>query len=367
MQRLLTKPVTWAASRFTASPDKRLVFEALTKLYQETIEHPGEKKGTMLQFDPLNDRIIIFSDHHKGTRNGADDFATNEPCYLAALDYYEAQHFYYINLGDSEELWENNILAIMKPNKATFAKERLFIDRNAFCKIYGNHDSLLRFDPLAHAYLKQMYGTSIRVFGGIVLRATLTSGTHIDLLCTHGHQGDNKSDGNWFSAWFVSAIWAPLQSFLQINPNTPSNSNELKSQHNQYMYEWSETQQNVVLVTGHTHQPVFNSLTHLERLYLQLEEAQASQDSAAIKRIESELPKREQQYTFVNANFRSLKPTYFNAGCCCFNNGNITGLEISDGYVRLVKWTCEKDGQPKRVVAEQSLLSEIAAKITSKG
>jgi hypothetical protein len=32
---------------------------------------------------------------------------------------------------------------------------------------------------------------------------------------THGHQGDLQSDGNWFSKWFVSSIWGPLQGYLR--------------------------------------------------------------------------------------------------------------------------------------------------------
>lgn len=30
-------------------------------------------------------RIVIFSDHHKGARDGADDFERCEPAYCAAL------------------------------------------------------------------------------------------------------------------------------------------------------------------------------------------------------------------------------------------------------------------------------------------
>ena len=31
-------------------------------------------------------------------------------------------------------------------------------------------------------------------------------------------------------------------------------------------------------------------------------------------------------------------PCYFNTGCCSFPDGDITGLEIADGQVRLVRW-----------------------------
>ena len=33
--------------------------------------------------DIERDRLVVFSDHHKGQRDGADDFAICEPSYLA--------------------------------------------------------------------------------------------------------------------------------------------------------------------------------------------------------------------------------------------------------------------------------------------
>jgi len=95
-----------------------------------------------------------------------------------------------------------------------------------------------------------------------------------------------QSDGNAFSKWFVSNVWGPLQNFIGINPNTPSTNDNVKTLHNLFMYEWSCSQPQTVLITGHTHQPVFNSLTHLERLYLQLEEATAKKDTIAIEKIQ---------------------------------------------------------------------------------
>ena len=52
---------------------------------------------------PLHDtdRYIIFSDHHKGARNEADDFRPCEHTYLAALDYYLAEGYTLIVLGET--------------------------------------------------------------------------------------------------------------------------------------------------------------------------------------------------------------------------------------------------------------------------
>jgi len=264
---LLTRPVTWLANKVSSSPKRENVMSSLSKLYLESVDQPGKKSGSMFHFDPQEKSIIIFSDQHKGTRNGADDFAASADNYMAALDYYYHNNFFYVNLGDSEELWENNISNIIKHNEAVFAKEKLFVGSNMYCKIIGNHDLYWKNDPFAQKQIKKIYDREVKIFEGIVLRVQLKE-KWIDIFCTHGHQGDAQSDGNWFSKWFVSYIWGPLQSFLDINTNSTSANDENKTLHNQMMYEWSIAQKNVLLITGDTHQPVFNSLTHLERLYL---------------------------------------------------------------------------------------------------
>jgi hypothetical protein len=129
------------------------------------------------------------------------------------------------------------------------------------------------------------------------------------------------------------------------------------------MYEWSAAQQDIVLITGHTHQPVFNSLTHLERLYLNMEEAIQKKDEVGMAKIKKEIPRRKKEYDYVNSSFRTMKPSYFNSGCCCFEDGTITGLEIADGSIRLVRWTYV-DGIPTRKVAEEESLLTLSNRIT---
>lgn len=48
-------------------------------------------------------RIVIFSDHHRGVRDGADDFMRCEKAYSAALGYYLELGYTLIVLGDAEE------------------------------------------------------------------------------------------------------------------------------------------------------------------------------------------------------------------------------------------------------------------------
>ena len=365
LQILLLKPVLWLAAKFSSKPDKNRIFAALSKLLIEIREQPG-KRGLIIPFNLTTDQFIIFSDQHRGAKDGADDFATAEPNYLAALDHYYTNNFFFISLGDSEELWENSLIKVKKYNTVTFEKEKLFIQQNRFVKIFGNHDLFWDNDPLAAWQLKNIYGQEVKIYAGIVLESVVntqnselpTPNSSLTIFLTHGHQGDAASDGNWFSKFFIARIWAPLQAYLRINPNTPAYDISLKTKHNQLMYEWSSQQENLLLITGHTHQPVFESFTFLERLYNKLLIARNNKDASAITDIENELSRRKQDYITISGDYRNMRPTYFNSGCCCFSDGDITGIEIADGFIRLIKWELE-NGVSKRTVLEETLISSL--------
>jgi UDP-2,3-diacylglucosamine pyrophosphatase LpxH len=362
---VLKKPVTWLAEKISSAPNKDAVMKALTELYQLAGKSKN-KKLKRFNLGSVNQRVIILSDQHRGARDGSDDFAVCEKNYLAALNYYSEKKFFYVNLGDCEELWENTMFGIEKFNKEVYAAEKLFIDRDAYCKVFGNHDLFWDNDPLAKFWLKKIYGKAIMIFTGVLIRVDFPGGEWFDIFCTHGHQGDRQSDGNAFSKWFVSYVWGPLQKLLEINVNSPSSNDNLKTLHNMYMYDWSAAQERTLLVTGHTHQPVFNSLTHLERLYQRLEKARTLNDADAQAKIEAEIPRRKREYDFVNHSFDKMKPTYFNSGCCCFDDGTITGIEICDGFIRLIKWSLA-DGKPARIVAEEESLQLLSSRLKTFG
>jgi predicted phosphodiesterase len=356
LQQLLTKPVINLANKWSSRPDRRHVDRALTALHEDIQKQPG-KLGPVIEFDAKKDKFIILSDQHKGARDGADIFAKAEGNYLAALDHYNEQKFFYINIGDSEELWENLIITIKRHNKKTFEKEKHFLKRKAFIKIFGNHDLYWDNDPLAQVNLIDIYGEAVKIYEGVILKTRLKD-KPFEIYMTHGHQGDLQSDGNWFSKWFVSDIWAPFQAYLQINPNTPSTNDTLKTLHNEIMYQWSSKRKNRVLITGHTHQPVFRSLTELEILYEKLDKAKAenkTNDVAAIDRQINELHLKSKK----QPSFKGILDTYFNSGCCCFDDGDITGIEIEDECIRLIKWQYNGKKASERVVLEESRLDEL--------
>src|SRR5436190_1630072 len=356
LQIILLKPILWFANKFSSHPVAERVFESLSDL-KEQLEKQPSKKGFVIAFDADIGKAIIFSDQHKGAKNGADDFMLCEPNYLAALDYYNEQGFLFISLGDNDELWENRWPAVKKNNVLSFEAEKKFINRNAFIKIFGNHDLAWNTDVTTAFEMEKIYGQKVKVYEAVVME-TKISGETFSIFLTHGHQGDAQSDGNWFSKFFVAHIWAPLQAYLKVNPNTPAYNTTKKTLHNRIMYEWSARQENTLLITGHTHQPVFESLTHLERLYRGLLQAQSANDTNQVEEIKKEIKIREPQFTAVSADYLEMKPYYFNSGCCCFSDGDITGIEIENGYIRLIKWETEND-KSQRCVLEEITLKEL--------
>lgn len=354
--RWLQKPVLKLANKYSSQPDRHRIYASLSDLLSRILN--GEKdKGLVVPFEIATGKFIIFSDQHKGRRNGADDFMLCEPNYLSALTYYYENGFHFISLGDSEELWENNLFSVRREHKPSFEKEKIFVPKNAFIKIFGNHDLFWDNDPFASVQLKEIYQYDVPVYEGVVLE-TYADNKRLRIFCTHGHQGDKVSDGNWFSKFFVSRIWAPLQAYLKINPNTPAYDAHLKTEHNSIMYEWSSEQTDLLFITGHTHQPIFESLTFIERLYQQLIFARKMNDDKMIEALQKEIEIRKFQHNEVPEHYGKLLPTYFNSGCCCFSDGDITGIEIEHDCLRLIKWH-SKEGGPKRMILEESSLEEL--------
>jgi len=337
---LFLKPILWIVEKFSTSPDRERIFEALTKLKDRLQADPG-KKGFVIPLDINMGKFILFSDQHKGAKNGADDFKNSESNYVSALHHYNQEGFHLICLGDCEELWENTLLQVKKHNTISFEAEREFAIRNAFTKIFGNHDLDWEINPLSEKDLKELYHAPVAVLEAVILQCTVKQKS-LRIFCTHGHQGDLQSDGNLFSKFFVSKIWAPLQAYLQIYPNTPAYNDTLKTEHNNIMYEWSSQQKNLLLITGHTHQPVFESLTLLERL----------QRHEAIKLAEGKSDTQGPPLRVPSVDFFSkIRPTYFNTGCCCYSDGDITGIEISEKCIKLIKWK-KLNGKSVRIELE---------------
>jgi len=325
LQKLLKRPVLWASGYFAAAPRRDLVFKSLTGLLGSG-GNLINKKLQVVEADLEQAKFIIFSDQHKGNKSWADDFAGCEKNYVAALSYYNQAGYHFINMGDSEELWKFGIHEILPQNENAFLAEAAF-QPGRYYKTFGNHDVLWK-NPLDIALnLVKYFTMPLYAYEGILIKGE-TPGGPLSVFLTHGHQGDKMSDNNAVSTWLVSHLWMPLQRYLRININTPSNDHFLRNRHNQIMYEWSSQQENLILITGHTHQPVFASGRYYQHKPSEFDAVQ--------------IPEHRD-------------PTYYNTGCCCFSDGDITGIEISGGKIRLVKWTHEEINPERMILEEQDL------------
>lgn len=330
LQYVLKRPLTWIGNSLAASPKKETVMASLTDLYARA-HVPDNNTIIIRDIDFNSDRYIIFSDQHKGNKSWADDFKSCETNYLAALHFYHKENYHFINLGDSEELWKFTASDILEVNTPAFGVESAF-QPDRYYKTFGNHDIIWKNKLDVSMLLKKYFQMPLPVYEGLLLRSAHPE-IPMEIFLTHGHQGDLMSDNNAFSTWVVAHIWMPLQRYLRLNINAPSKDFSLRNRHNKMMHEWSSEQKNLLLVTGHTHQPVFASGKYHDH---------------PSNKIDVDGPQHQ------------VKPCYYNSGCCCYDDGDITGIEIAGGYIRLVKWY-DEEVLPRRMVLEERKVTDIFA------
>jgi len=303
------------------------------------------KKALRFATESDDAKIVIFSDHHRGLKDGADDFMNCEQIYSKALEHYNNELFTLVLLGDVEEFWECVPALVMKKYKETIKQEAQFHNDARLVKIWGNHDDQWQ-EPLFKMATLPRALKGLMVYEGLVIELKdEKSNKEIELVLTHGHQGTLSSDKfAGISRWFVRWFWRPIQQVFKIKLNaTPATSIELQSKHDRDMYQWAQSRGNTILMCGHTHHPVFMSNTHLDELL-------ASKTETKDESLDKEIEKIKKISTELDVDKKI--PCYFNTGCCSFEDGDITGIEIEGGKIRLIKWNEEGGRAVKR---EESL------------
>jgi hypothetical protein len=285
--------------------------------------------------------MVVLSDHHKGRRDQADDFVASEPAYCAALGHYLEQGFHLHVLGDAEELWENDpgpVLAAKTGYAEVLALEAEFHAAGRYDRYFGNHDDLWSHPDAVRRFLHPIF-PGLRVREGLKLRLTRPGKPDGLLFLVHGHQGSPDSDRRrWLARLFVRHVWRPIQRKSGYTGVTPSRDYALRARLSRAMSDWAlRHPRKPVLIAGHTHKPVFWDT-------LPKPPDPPAGDGRAQREYAAAL-KRNPRRTYT------LKtPCYFNAGCCCFADGDVTGLEIADGEIRLVRWSAER-----KVIAARAL------------
>lgn len=247
-----------------------------------------------------NSRIIIMSDCHRGDGGFSDNFSNNQNIFFAALQYYYERDFTYIELGDGDELWEcRNIDLIINTHSDAFWLMSQFYREGRFHMLYGNHDMVKRDPKYSKTKCKSFFCDSsnshIPLFPGIKLNEGLILDYRhrpCQIFLTHGHQADILNDSFWrLSRFLVRYLWRPLELIGIRDPTSAAKNSERKSKVERRLASWSD-KNNQMIITGHTHRPVFPKPGEI---------------------------------------------LYFNDGSCVHPRC-ITGIEITNGSLSLVKW-----------------------------
>ena len=301
------------------------------------------------EYHPATDRVIVFSDHHRGTGDGADDFRHCEHAYTAALGYYLESGYRLMLLGDVEELWE-----VTKPAKI-FARyndvmrlERAFEQRGGVTRFWGNHDDRWSRSSAVRNELRSQIGGA-PMLEGLKLQVYRGSDACVTMLFAHGHQG--TPDGDRFSALSrlpVRYLWTAIQRWQGATATTPAHDHALRAKHDVAMFEWAREQRGRILIAGHTHKPVFAGSTpdspvtrSVPDLEAALAEARTRTDGTGQPGAAAIAAELEYARTLIRRPDVTTSldpPCYFNTGCCSFPDGDITGIELADGEIRLVRW-----------------------------
>jgi predicted phosphodiesterase len=238
-------------------------------------------------------RLVFFSDLHRGDNSRADAFAQNEDLFIEALRHYYRRGFTYVEVGDGDELWQNRQLsAVKRAHRRTFDLLHAFAAQDRLHLIFGNHD-------VQGFQRRKMEKDGLTAHEGLVLQHVRTDQ---QIFVVHGHQVDFKSDGLYrLSRFIIRHFWRHVQNlgFTDVASTIAESRN--RGTLRQRVSEWIEAHRQTV-ICGHTHTPKF---------------------AAA-----GDLP-------------------YFNAGSGVFD-GYITGLEIQNGEIALVKWLRSEGGRAER-------------------
>ena len=220
--------------------------------------------------------------------------------YFAALTHYYNEHYTYIEIGDGDELWKNRNLSDIKyVHSDVFWLLSKIFNKSRLHFIFGNHDMVKKDDKFIQSNFYQYFNEqekkyiplfeNIKLHEGLVLRHKVTDQR---ILLIHGHQASFLDYEMWrISRFLVRYLWRPLESLGVNDPTSTAKNSNKKDAVEKKLIEWV-TRENHMLIAGHTHRPMFPEVG---------------------------------------------EPLYFNDGSSVHPRC-ITGIEIADGKITLVKW-----------------------------
>lgn len=292
-----------------------------------------------IPLDPEKEKYVIFSDCHIGMK----EFDKNKHLYLNALNYYFNEGFTLIITGDYEELHRYNVTKLKeKYGKDVYAKERKFLQEGRYHRIFGNHDidwnKQKRVEKQLHDILP-----GLEIVEGIKFE---WDGNYIFL--THGHQGDLINDklgkfGRLILCWCARPLGIS-------SCTSPAKNYKIRRKDETEYYNWAKSKK-ILFIAGHTHRPMFESLTKVDRIRIEIEnlvrDYAQTKDPTLKKQLREKILARKKEFSDIEiekgeqeqwlrlGKAELLTPCYFNDGSCLHKNG-ITCIELCEEKIRLV-------------------------------
>ncbi len=292
-----------------------------------------ETKDKAFKLSHKGRRFVIFSDLHMGNGGTRDDFAPNGPAFQKILtNFYLPGEYDLILNGDIEELqkfqWEQ-IRRYWKPLYAVFED---FNRKGKLHKTVGNHDLILSGRNMDYPF---------QVHESLEIHRNSDS-----LLVYHGHQFSHiLRKFETLCKFAIQYVAYPLG--IMNYSKSPDSRKKLKTELRAYE---ASRQLGLISIIGHTHRPLFESLSKKDSLKYRIDTLIRRYRSGSQQeqiRIRSEIRQCQEELNLMkdNSEFHiselysseTLLPCLFNSGCAIGKRG-ITSLEIHEDEIQLIYW-----------------------------
>ncbi len=284
------------------------------------------------------DKLVILSDFHMGDGGKLDDFEKNSQLLTQILDqYYRKCKYTLILNGDIEEIQRYSLKKITDKWWNIYEIFADFLRDNRLIKIYGNHDYELRF--------RHRLPGNIPVHEGLVIGYD-----RYKMLLFHGHQAHRYPDIFHMVSTIILRL---LANPLRIKNYTVAYDNHKKYRIEKRVYHYAR-QKKIIALMGHTHRPLFESLSKVDSLKFRIESLCRQYHTTAPEnkpKLEQKIlalkenlhlllrmgkrPRQGETYSLYDS--EPLVPCIFNSGSVIGKRG-LTAIEISEGKISLVYW-----------------------------
>lgn len=289
-------------------------------------------------------RYLFLSDLHMGNGSGRDDLERNRHLVETMLEEWYLERDYTLVLnGDIEELQKFRLPDIRSAWSRLLSLFGTFDSRGKLRKITGNHDDAL-WECRDYPW---------RLYPGLILE---TGDDRIAVF--HGHQSsDLYGKYSHMTGLIVRYVVKTLH--IRNSGGLPKDARRRFAKERR-IYQ-AARKLGVLAITGHTHHPLFESLSKFDNIRFAVEDLMREYPQAGAGRqeeIEETVAMLRREMALLSARKERRRKTQSLYGDspflvpCLFNSGSATGrhgvtaLEIEKGVISLVYWTDGRKARP---------------------